>query len=138
MTNLKCFFCNKSLNFYVFSHEDIPNLLSLNQDERLPFLQLDDNQFNELQNFSSARIAQCIKSYRSFPHLVQIGLKDVCQLEDRLFLNLVWLKSDQMAQLTTLPFPKIKEFLTLPYHIRGFKLPSDLDQFKSYRGENIQ
>ena len=109
------------------------NLLYRGETKRLPFLQLNRDQFNELQRFSPKGIEKLmVLYYKNFPHVVQIGLKEVRQLDATLLSSLFILRSNQVKQLKKLPFPKVKEFLKLDFGQRKF-LPFDLAQFKAYK-----
>ena len=115
-------------------------LVLLNRDTLLPFLQLNKNQFNEFQQFLSERFTKLVLFVaKSLPQILQIGFKAVGQLDNELFNNLIFLRSDQIQQLTELPFPQVEKFLKLDRDQRD-SLPFDLDQFKAYgiQKKNLQ
>ena len=71
-----------------FPFGTMTDLLIKNQQARLPFLQLDDGEFDEFQKFPPDRMEKLIWSGKIFPAVLQLGLKEVRQLDDELFNNL--------------------------------------------------
>ena len=112
----------------------VGTLLRQEQHKRLPFLQLNDTEFNKFQHFSSEWMQSLIMNSKIFPYIVQFGLEKVHELNNSQFKNLIDLQPDQIQQLKELPFPQVTVFLELDYFCQR-KLPFNLEQFKQYKSE---